>query len=337
MQVKALIERLPKHSEAPATLADFCQALNGHNGMKPIQPALDMIAELQDVTCGKLWWESQSYHIAAVMRARGMYCVYTVLLLRNSSTVHIAVPKWLSHCKGMIVLGTLLLRLKALSYGPVDTLEALLRLGPVGVTVDDGNGGQKPLDVYEIMRDRSWDRPPTPPPPPEIAASHHAVVLRALTARIQSSKVLSTAPARTNSSTLCKLQSCNAGFSLHLMIACVVCILHCVTQQSTEPIADANGQGDSPATTVSDSATAAKDNDATTDENEEEDWFNMALATPSLTAFSNGKITPAVAEQLSQRSTATTAANTSATSAAASKADKSSGQLFSVLGAAAAA
>jgi hypothetical protein len=47
----------------------------------------------------------------------------------------------------------------------VDTLEALLRLGPVGVTVDDGNGGQKPLDVFEIMRDRSWDRPPTPPPP----------------------------------------------------------------------------------------------------------------------------------------------------------------------------
>jgi hypothetical protein len=72
VQVKALLERLPKHSEAPATLADFCQALNGHNGMKPIQPALDMIAELQDVTCGKLWWESQSYHIAAVMRARGV-------------------------------------------------------------------------------------------------------------------------------------------------------------------------------------------------------------------------------------------------------------------------
>jgi hypothetical protein len=132
MQVKALIERLPKHSEAPATLADFCQALNGHNGMKPIQPALDMIAELQDVTCGKLWWESQSYHIAAVMRARGVSAIMhlqlllystiaqeALLLLHNSSAVHIAVPKWLSHCKGVIVLGTLLLRLKALSYGPV--------------------------------------------------------------------------------------------------------------------------------------------------------------------------------------------------------------------------
>jgi hypothetical protein len=151
----------------------------------------------------------------------------------------------------------------------------------------------------------------------------------------QQSALYSTA--RTISSTLCKLQLCNAGFSLHMMIACVVCIFYCVTQQSTEPIADANGQGDAPASTVSDSTTSAKDNDATTDENEEEDWFNMALATPSLTAFSNGKITPAVAAQLSQRSTATTAANTSATSAAASKANKSSGQLFSVLGAAAAA
>jgi hypothetical protein len=123
-----------------------------------------------------------------------------------------------------------------------------------------------------------------------------------------------------------------------VVLACVVCICHPTTQQSTEPIAtDGNGQGDAPASTVSNStATAAKDKDATTNENDEEDWFKMALTTPSLTAFSNGEITPAAAAQLSQRSTTTAAANTGALSAA-GKANKSSGQLFSVLGAAAAA
>jgi hypothetical protein len=129
---------------------------------------------------------------------------------------------------------------------------------------------------------------------------------------------------------------------LNLALACTV-RSYCATQ-SIEPIADFNGQGDAPASTVIDSsaetaaAAAAEHRDTATDENEEEDWFSMALTTPSLTAFSNGKLTPAVAaaQLSSQRSTATAAAITSS-SVASTVSKKNSGQVFSVLGAAAAA
>ena len=44
LQAKFLLEKLPHHSDQPAIRMDFIQALNGPGGLKPVEPALDMIA-----------------------------------------------------------------------------------------------------------------------------------------------------------------------------------------------------------------------------------------------------------------------------------------------------